>query len=244
MDVTLDSLDGVPEAMHGLFTESDGKFVYQSKSEDTSGLKSALEKERKAAQRFQRELQDLKGRIDPDRYQELLDAEEKRATEKAKAEGDFESLKAKLVEKHAQDRKTWEEREAKLLTEIRKDKVEAAAALAINEHGANATLLMPHIQGRTKVVETEDGFAVQVLDAAGEPMVADSNGTPLGIGGLVEALKQDEKYQPAFPASGRSGSGASEGSGGGGRPGTADRNDPLAWSKNADKIASGEMTMA
>lgn len=243
-DVALDSLDGVPEALHGLFKEADGKFVL-SAGEDVSGLKSALEKERRAAQKASRELAAIREKVDIDKYEELLSAAEQAEAEKAKREGDWESMKAKLVEKHDQERAKWQEREDKLLGEIRKDKVESAALMAINEHQANATLLLPHIQSRAEVVETDTGFEVRVMDGRGEAMIADSDGNPLGIAGLVESLKQDEKYQPAFPSSGRGGSGGSEGSGGSdGSAGTVDRNDPLAWGKHAEQIASGEMNVA
>ena len=45
----LESLDGLDDALKGLYVEHDGKFVLDADIPDVSGLKSALDKERKAA---------------------------------------------------------------------------------------------------------------------------------------------------------------------------------------------------
>jgi len=71
----LDSLDGLDDSLKGLYVEQDGKFRLDAEGVDNSGLKSALEKERKAARDAENRRKDLEARfkdIDPERYAELL----------------------------------------------------------------------------------------------------------------------------------------------------------------------------
>ena len=54
LKLTVDTLDGIDESHHALYAEKDGKFHLDVDGvEDTTGLKSALDKERKANRELQ-----------------------------------------------------------------------------------------------------------------------------------------------------------------------------------------------
>ena len=93
-------------------------------------------------------------------------------------------------------------------------KAEAMAAIAKAE--GNATLLLPHVIGRLRVVEDGDTFRVQVVGEDGKtPMVADAMlGTPMTVEQFVNTLKANEAFGSAFAAPASSGGGAK----GGGTP--------------------------
>ena len=81
LKLTLDSLDGVDEAIKSLYVEQDGKFKLAVDGlEDTSGLKSALEKERKARR-------DAEQRAKLALSDEELEEVERLRSEAAKAKG-------------------------------------------------------------------------------------------------------------------------------------------------------------
>lgn len=107
MELTADEIAGVPEALRGLFTETDGKFVFQR--EDTAGLKSALQKERAERAARDKELARFKG-IDPDDYATLKARDEELRQKKLIDEGKVEEL---LNERIGRAKTEWEkERES------------------------------------------------------------------------------------------------------------------------------------
>jgi hypothetical protein len=146
-----------------------------------------------------------------------LDFAAKAKEEKARAEGNFETLKQQLIQQHTTEREKLTGRtkkvEGKLFDVLAKREAEAAITAA----GGNAKILLPHVLPFLKVIEHDDDFAAQVVDAKGNPRIADGQATPMTIAQLVEQFKADETFGGAFAASGASGSGArNEGAGRGG----------------------------
>jgi hypothetical protein len=68
-------------------------------------------------------------------------------------------------------------------------------------------LLLPHVQRLTRVVEQDGEYAVQIVDAKGDPRI-NAKGEPLTISDLIKEMKADVNiYGRAFEGSGLSGSG-------------------------------------
>jgi hypothetical protein len=68
-------------------------------------------------------------------------------------------------------------------------------------------VLLPHILPFIKVTEQDDDFTAQVVDAKGNPRIADGQATPMTIAQLVEQFKADEAFGVAFAPSGAAGAG-------------------------------------
>lgn len=91
------------------------------------------------------------------------------------------------------------------------------AMRAISEAGGSVEVLLPHVLGNTKFVETEDGkFRVDVVDADGNTRIGDAGGNPMNLDQLVGEFKTRDAFAANFTASGNSGGGAQGNTGGGG----------------------------
>ncbi|MFU2207219.1 hypothetical protein [Solidesulfovibrio sp. C21] len=142
LKLVLDTLDGLEEGQKALYVEKDGKFHLDVDGlEDTSGLKSALQKERDRARDFEKKLAGLKD-LDPEEYARLKKEAEERATKQMEEKGEFDKLrekwradqekkeaefKGKLAEKDALLRKLHldrEVRDAALKSGVLSDEIE------------------------------------------------------------------------------------------------------------------------
>lgn len=228
-----ENLDGLEAALHPLYKQGDdGKYHLQVEGlEDTAGLKSALQKEREANKKSSDQIKAWQGLgKTPEEISELLKAQEDVQKQREDLERQ-EALKKgeyqKILDGEAKKReqmaaKHQAELEAEKSTALRyrslleQNLVDAQATAAIAEAKGVPQLLLPHLKGRVKVVEEDGKFNLQILDAAGNPMVSDAAGTPATFKTLVESFKADPIFGRAFEGSGASGGNAA---GNGGRPG-------------------------
>lgn len=209
LKAVLEKLEEVAEALRPLYTEKDGKFVLDVEGlEDTNGLKSALEKERKAARDYEKQnraWRDL-GKT-PEEIQALVEAQRKAEEEKATKAGEWDKLKGQIVEKHMKELKSKDDAIASMKQTLEKHLVDAAATEAIAAAKGVPPLLLPHVRAYAKVVEDNGEYVVRIVDAKGDPRV-NQKGDFLSIKDLVEEMRQSEVFGRAFDASGRTGSGA------------------------------------
>jgi hypothetical protein len=209
--MVLDSLDGVPEALHGEYTEKDGKFVLAVDGlEDTGGLKSALEAERKARKELDKKIKrwEALGKTDEE-IQEMLTAAEDAERKRLEAEGDH----GKILKQH-QDK--WTKEKADLEAELnaaraseRNAIISTSVMAALTKAGATeegADLLPDRLASRIKF-ETEDGKRVlKIMQADGETPMAGSGKD--GAATFDDLVKEaTEKWPSLFQGSGKSGSG-------------------------------------
>jgi hypothetical protein len=106
--LSVDSLDGLPDAIHSLYVEQDGKFVLDLDGgiPDVTGLKSALESERaiaKAEAKAKKELEARYNGVDPDKYKEFLAKAEKAEEEKMILEGKQQELADRALKKRDEE---------------------------------------------------------------------------------------------------------------------------------------------
>lgn len=209
MDIekVVDSIEAVPELLRGFYTEKDGKYHL----EDVTSLRNAMQhakRERDDAKRKAQQIDkwDRLGKS-PDEIEQLLEAQRKAEEDRAKKAGEFDSLKAQMVEKHQGELKAREDAVAKMRASLESHLVDASATRAIAEAKGIPALLLPHVKARIKVDEKDGDYVVKVLTADGRDAVKDGGGTPMTIADLIAEFKQSDIFGRAFEGTGRTGSG-------------------------------------
>lgn len=193
LKLTLDNLDGVDEAIKPLYVEHDGKFKLAVDGlEDTSGLRSALEKERKARREAE---QRAKLALSDEEMEEV----ERLRSEAARAKGADEIVN-QIKARHAKELEARTKEVQAYRAHLEKTVLESTASKLLAEHKGNVGLLMPHIQAALRVEEADGQFQVVPANAA-------------SLEEVVTGLKTT--FPAAFSDSGHSGSGAIGGGGGG-----------------------------
>lgn len=220
--LTVESLDGVPEALRGEYTERDGKFHLAVEGlEDTSGLKSALDKERKDRRELEKKVKrwEALGKSDEE-IAEMLSSHEEAERKKAEQDGDH----AKILKQH-QDK--WTKEKGDLEAELNAARASERSAIigssimtSLTKAGATeegVDLLPDRLASRIKF-ETVDGCRViKIMQADGEtPMAGSGKDGQATFDDLVKEAAG--KWPSLFKGSGHSGTGKdpnSRGSGGG-----------------------------
>lgn len=206
LDFTVDTLDGVPEAVRGLYAEDGGKYRLKLKGyEDTPALKSALEKERRARKDLENKVKRWEGLGKSD--EEIADLIRK--SEEQAAKGDPDALKRER-DKLAKDRQALEEQLQAALASERKAVVSTQLTAALSRAGVTEEgleLLPDRLAGRIKYELRDGERVIEIVGSDGE--------TPLGsFDDLVREVAT--KYPSLFKGEGKSGGGMRPNSGAGG----------------------------
>ena len=214
LKLTVDTLDGVAEPIRALYEPKDGKFALKVEGiEDTSGLKSALQKEREAA-KAAKEYQALG--LSPAEIAELKAARDKAEEDKARAAGDFDKIRGKMAEQHQSElAKLKAELEAVQASEHRAV-VTTGLMNALAEAGATnegLDLLPAILRDRAKIEAADGKRVVKVLDADGVPMIG-KGGKDAGFADLADWAVS--KYPSLFKSKTMAGSGTPSGGNGAG----------------------------
>lgn len=219
----LTNLDEAPEGFRGLYVpagEGATGFVYHPEFvAHTSGLTSALGKERKANKDKQTLIdgwlalgekpEDIKAKLE-----ELTEA----ATKGNQGEQVWQKAKNEMEKGHAIALKKKDEEVETMRGSLKRHLIEREAATALAAAEGSVKLLMPHIKGMAKVVLEKDEYVVRIVDGDGDARM-NSKGEFMSIGDLIGELKASAEFGPAFKASGNSGGGMPPGGskkGGGG----------------------------
>ena len=139
--------------------------------------------------------------IDPAKHKALLEADAKRQEEKAKAEGNWEKLQQQLIDQHTEEVAKRDERNKTLLTALEEQLVTRAALESLTKQKAAAGLLLPHVLKQLRMVEEDGEFSTVVVDVAGAKRLAkDAKDTSdmMTIDQLVESMKEQDEFAPAF----------------------------------------------
>lgn len=224
LQLIVDSIDSVPEALRDQYVEANGKFRLNVEGyEDPAGLKSALQKERDAAKTYEKQVKawGSLGKT-PEEIQELLrkqqELEDKELIDKKEFDKLFEKRTERLksdYDKKLQEALATAEQASKRAQafqgRVLDDAIRAAAAKAgIHQHAIDDALF----RARSMFALDENGQAVQLGDD-GKPVLGKDGKTPFTPLEWLEGMK--EKAPHWFPASasggGSGGSGAGAGSG-------------------------------
>ena len=213
----------IPADLEGAYAANDeGRYVLQVEAvegyalEDVSGLKSTLGKLKERATKAESQ---LKG----------FNALERSADELATSLAELDQLKSSSQPVNEQVERLQKELEsvrvaAKAETEKtvapiqdslsrRTDQLKTLLldnqlTSAITQAGGSVPLLLDALKRYTRVREDDDGNIVaEVIDADGSPRVTGADLTPMPFSALVEEIKTNDQYAPAFIASGHSGGG-------------------------------------
>lgn len=185
-------------------------------SEETDGLKRKRDE-------LLAELRTAKGKIkalpegfDPEKYATLLAAEAEREENEAKAAGDWDKLKGQLVDTHTAAIGEKDTLIASLKGALDRELIDNKLLAEIAKAEGNTDLLMPHVRRQVKLFEADGKYTVKVIDSEGTPRIHGAQGAEMPVASLLEEMKENDIFAPAFKGSRASGSGANgSGSGGG-----------------------------
>lgn len=132
-----------------------------------------------------------------------------------------EDVNVNLEKIKADFNKRAEEQKASLEAEIKKRDAalskhlisDQATRALMTANAKSVQLLQPHVESRCKVVPNEsgDGYEVRVLDSQGDFRYSSAGGW-MTVEDLVNEMKQDSTYAPAFASESPSGTGTVPGS--------------------------------
>lgn len=220
--------------------------------EDVSGLKSALEKERAAARDAQSQLKAFDG-LDVKAAREALKTIQEQSGKPGVEELAQQIAKTQIEQmasKFNEEKQGLETNLNSIRTQLQDKLVKSAALEALQQHGGNAKLLLPHLESAVRMRQDDSGkFIAEVIDpATGHARVGDSQGNPMTIPQLVESYKANPDFAAAFAGTGATGSGSTGASGFSKAPGvtgkkTISASDTKGMAANLDKIASGEIVV-
>ena len=198
LKLIVDSLDGLDEGTKGLYAEKDGKYRLDVEGiEDTSGLKSALEKERTARRELEKRAKAALSEDDMEEYARL-----KAEADKGK---DKDEILKGMRSRHEKELELAKQEASRVKAQLEKTVLESTATQLLAKHGGNVSLLLPHILGQLRPEEIDGNLSVVPASAA-------------TIDDVMSGLKSS--FPQAFAAPATSGSGASGGHAGAGGKGT------------------------
>lgn len=188
-------------------------------AEETAGLKGNQQKLLDDLKKAQAKLKEMPEGFDPEEWRKLKEAEAKRTEDEAKKAGEWDRLKAEMIQKHQKDVDAITTERDSLRKRYEDHVIRSEVVSAIAKANGVPDILFPKVREAVKFIPGENGAedAVVVVGKDGNPRIKDAKGTVYGLGDLLDELKNDDVWSRGFNASGASGGGAggSKGSGGG-----------------------------
>lgn len=211
LQLTVDSLDAVPEPLRSAYEPDGDKFRLKVEGlEDPKELKSALEKERNSRKDLEKKIRrwESLGRSDEE-IKALLEEQEAAAAKKAKESGDFDAVLNQHKSKWDNERKTLEGELNAARASERSAIIENTVMAALTKAGATEEgidLLPDRFVNRIKF-ETQDGKrVVRIMAPDGETPLAGSGQD--GFATFDDLVKEAQaKWPSLFKARGQGGSG-------------------------------------
>lgn len=207
-------------------------FKLDADYEDVTGLKAKRDELLKDLKDKQKLLEQFDG-LDPEAAKAALAKAQETEDEKLKAAGEYEALKKKLEDRHAEELKKATEREGSLLNNLKRERLQNYLV----EKGVlpdRAAYAYVDIGEQIELASDESGFSLKLKGGIGDAKELET---------VVEGLKTKSPF--LFTADGASGSGASGSEGKGGSTGKTitraeyDAN-PVQYAK---PLASRELTI-
>lgn len=226
VSITKEEHTKLPKDAQGFYVERDGKFVLDLPEgvEDVSKVKGALDKERTAREKAEREAKELAKRfegIDPEEVKRILDQmgtdEERKLMKDGKVDEVVARRMKKATEAHekalkaAEDKvKLAEARAQKFSTQVLDNHVRSAAIKAGMHSNAVEDALF---RARTMFTLDEEGNPVQ-RDSDGKVVMGKDSKTPYAPAEWLEGMKETAPHW--FPAGSGGGGGKGDGGASGG----------------------------
>lgn len=149
--------------------------------------------------------------VDPDKVKNLLKEQQNADRKRMEEEGRYRELLEQLEEtsesEKRQIREEADQRVNKMRENLEKHFIDRTITEAIASEGANPKLLNRHVKDQVQVIEDDDGeFRTVVVDADGNPRLK-RGGSNMTVKDLLQEMKNDDAFAPAFPAPDTSGAG-------------------------------------
>ncbi len=206
-----ESLDAIPEAFRGEYTETDGKFKLNVDGvEDVTGLKNTLAKFKADQKAAADKLKAFEG-VDPDEYKTLKQEREALEEAKLKAEGKADELAQRKIEK-ALAAKNKEIEAFKQEAELARQESQSLKHSVLDGHISKAVAGIIHTsaiddaQMWARQLFTLKGTEAVMLDEDGNVKLGKDGKTPYSPKEWIEEMREQKPHW--FPAS-SSGGGAS-----------------------------------
>lgn len=193
----------------GIDDESVAEKLINKSVEDETGLVNKRDELLGKVTGYKDKLQAFDG-VDAAKYHDMLKQIDAIAEADDIKNGDFEKVRAKMLDEFAKKEDVSSATITKLMGQLEGMMVDSEVAKAIATAKGNSALLMPLLKQRIKVVDKDGELVVKVTEENGDPAVNDK-GEPLTISALVESFKTNENYAGAFDSSGLSGGGLKPG---------------------------------
>lgn len=180
--------------------------------------------------------------VDPEEFKRLKQASEDAERKRLAGEGDFKALEQQLIKKYESEIEKERGVSSRYRGSLEEYLIDAEAMRELAQHSDSPGLLLPHVKSRMKVVEQDGRFTARIVDDHGNVRIGKGQGSaPMTLSELMDEMKQDKTFAPAFRGSGSSGGGASRSSGGAGGARTIAANDADAFLANLKEIAAGKI---
>lgn len=240
----VETTEGLPEPLQELYEPLEEGKGFRLKVEpvggfsleDVSGLKSALGKERGEAEKWKRAAEKY-GDLDPGAAREAMEklAELEKIDPNKEADkiaaAKIEAVTKQLVGKHGDEVKSRDETITQLRRKVETLLIDQAAVTALSEARGSVKLLLPHVRTRTRIVERDGDYRVEVLQDDGKTPLFNGKGDPGSIADLIAEMRASDEFARAFEASGKSGAGMAQTNGTGGGAATLKRGQMSAKQK-------------
>lgn len=248
----VESLDNVPEAQRSLYVQDGDTFRLDLDGyEDPTGLKSALEQERKAKRDAEAKAKEkdklLKG-IDPDEAREALKMKQELEEKKLVEEGEVDKLVEKRLERFRQDSETQkkeiqQERDA-LKDELHKLKIKTAIQETANDgRSVRSGAMDMVVNAFEKMFSIDEKGQVVAKDDNGNVIYGKDGTNPLSIKEHMESFAKDHEYL-FVPSNGGGGPGNDKGGGGNNTPNSYNNMETAKMSPSARLAAARQIDQA
>jgi hypothetical protein len=232
------SIDDVPEIFRNLYEDSGAGFILKSEAKesvDTSGLKSALEKERALRKEATKTLDEFRKLGEsPEAASTIMEDLRQQANKAAGVDQrTLDKAKAEIEAAYKAKEATWTAQVQHMESSLADFMVSGEAEREIAAQNGNSLLLMPHVKSQVKVLKDGDKYVARVLDKDGDPRI-NGRGEPMRIADLIGEMKSHESFGAAFKVEPKAGSGKQPGTVGNQPSGT-----PSSASSPRDKILAG-----
>lgn len=220
-------VDAVPAGQEAFYVEKDGKFHLDVTGiEDTSGLKSALQKEREAAKEASRKAKELEEKfagIDPAKVRDMMAKLDQDGEAALIAAGKFDEVVAKRTEKLRADlqrqideangkAKQSEERVSKYSQRVLDDRIRDAVMGKVHVHAIKSGDVLR--AAREIFVLDDSGNAVQIGDD-GKPVIGKDGKTPFSPAEWIESMTEVAPHWFPSDSTGGGAGGSKNATGGG-----------------------------
>ena len=215
-NMTVDTLDSVPDQFKPLYIETEGKYHIdrtdqriKSAVEAILGFNKALKASRNEADTLRKKSVDLSLLSEYGDTPEVIKSsiESKIAEISKDPKVDIEKIKAEISKGFIADKETLTKKNEGLQNQLYNVLVENTAITAINELKGIPELIMPFVKSQV-TAKTEDGkFKVIVVDADNNTRYSTVTGEPMTVKEFITEMKSSEKFGRLFESETRSGAG-------------------------------------